>query len=319
MEQNQSAQSPGAATDEPASPSHPDALDFDPVPLRHREDGLDSGQAARICRGAGRLRHCPACGGPHRSLRAGGQPRPPPRRCPRLRPRLRRGAADRRSPPRSVAFERAIEGTVKRHTYHGEIVSEERVYDNRLLMSLIGKLPDLFEARCRAEVERDWQPWMEAVEQGLPEPVPGEAEGPPLQAKPEPDARQDACEDEWKGDEVWEQEDQWWTSFPPPAGFDGEESRGPFGFDYARTLTDRELAVIEADQEADLAEEAARRDRYFGFSVVGARKQRGRRRRRRASCVRSRGWPADRWQRRPDRRRGFAAAHERRHFFAQDT
>src|SRR5688500_10774268 len=37
----------------------------------------------------------------------------------------------------SVAYERAVLGTVKPHLYRGRLVGEERIYDNRLLLSLL--------------------------------------------------------------------------------------------------------------------------------------------------------------------------------------
>ncbi|HEX9932656.1 MAG TPA: hypothetical protein VGB08_07420, partial [Allosphingosinicella sp.] len=62
----------------------------------------------------------------------------------------------------------------------------------------------------------------------------------------------------------------WWTRFPPPAGFDGDEEGEPEDYDYKRTLTDAELAAVEAEQAeeraGELARERARRDLYFGFS-----------------------------------------------------
>jgi hypothetical protein len=182
----------------------------------------------------------------------------------------------------SVAFERAIEGTVKRHYYHGELKSEERVYDNRLLMALIGKLPHLFEEPGPEPIERNWQPWMEAVEQGLPEPAPSEAcpeHGTGKGSEPaaldhsdelDHDDSDGDAEDEFTGVEVWQSDGEWWTEFPPPEGFDGIES-GEYGdYGYRRTLSPAEQSVIDADlaeeREEQRATEAARRDRYFGFA-----------------------------------------------------
>lgn len=239
-----------------------DILDFDPVSLRHRIDGwtpekqreyvealADSGvgryAAARVCmseQSVARLRRRPDARSFNRACEAA----------------MRIGA--RRLV--SVAFERAIEGTVKRHYYHGEVKSEERVYDNRLLMALIGKLPHLFEPGGE-EIEANWQPWMEAVEQGLPEPaVASEAAA----TGPEAEDERDEDQDEWTGGEVWERDGQWWTDFPPPADFDGEEETGSLGCGYARTLSPAELAVIEAEMAAERDEAIARRDLYFGFA-----------------------------------------------------
>lgn len=61
----------------------------------------------------------------------------------------------------------------------------------------------------------------------------------------------------------------WWTAFPPPADFDGIEEGEPDGYGYKRTLSEAELAFIEAQEGENhaerLAEEVARRDLYFGF------------------------------------------------------
>ena len=40
---------------------------------------------------------------------------------------------------RSIAYERAVNGTVKRTYYQGKVVGEDRVYNDRLLIYLLGK------------------------------------------------------------------------------------------------------------------------------------------------------------------------------------
>ena len=171
---------------------------------------------------------------------------------------------------RSIAYERAIEGTIRRHYYHGELKSEERVFDNRLLVYLLGKLDKVLEPpeESRA-VEGDWDRWMQAVEQGAPPPLaaPSGAEEGDEVVPVATDEDEEAGE--FDGSEVWQSDGLWWTDFPPPEGFDGIEE-GEFGDDdYRRTLSDAELAVVEADEAeertADLAEQSARRDRWFGF------------------------------------------------------
>jgi hypothetical protein len=131
---------------------------------------------------------------------------------------------------RSIAYERAIEGTVKRHYFHGELKSEEVVYDNRLLIYLLGKAEKWLEPTAEAvAVADDWEAWAHAVGQGLSEPER------PAEPKPEP-----APETSFRfdGSEVWEGEDsRWWTSFPPPDGFAGEEEGMPGDYGYRRTLS----------------------------------------------------------------------------------
>ena len=69
-------------------------------------------------------------------------------------------------------------------------------------------------------------------------------------------------------------EDGWWTSFPPPAGLDGEEEGEPGDPGYKRVLSEAEQAGIEADEADDRTEavemQTARRDRYFGFDGSSA-------------------------------------------------
>lgn len=61
----------------------------------------------------------------------------------------------------------------------------------------------------------------------------------------------------------------WWTIFPPPADFDGDEEGEPGCSSYQRTLSPRALAIIEAAEAEDASrwrrEQGARRDLYFGF------------------------------------------------------
>jgi len=86
-------------------------------------------------------------------------------------------------------------------------------------------------------------------------------------------------------DTAWEDEDGgWWTDFPPPDNFDGEEE-GRWGDDcYKRTLSAAEQARIDAAIEEDLAEERAEaeaaRDLYFGFDSARGDGRRQKRRRR---------------------------------------
>jgi hypothetical protein len=267
-----SAFEPEAATDEPASPAtHPASLDFDPVSTRHRIDGItpdkqreyvealaDTGvarvAAARIGvseQAVGRLRRRADARSFNLACEA-----------------ARRFGARRLH---SIAWERAIEGTIRRHYYHGELKSEERVYDNRLLVYLLGRTEHLLdepdEARAVAE---NWEPFVEAIEQGLPPP------GVDDESEEEGQEEPDECERLIESIVVWQQGDGWWTSFPPPAGFDGEEGQ-PGSRDYCRTLSEDEQAVVDAWEASDRAEKVARegacRDRYFGFEGGSAEEE----------------------------------------------
>jgi hypothetical protein len=69
----------------------------------------------------------------------------------------------------SIAFERAVEGVVKPVFYAGRKVGEQRIYDTRLLLALIARNPPSPSPRI-AEVRRNWERWLDAVEKGLDEP-----------------------------------------------------------------------------------------------------------------------------------------------------
>ena len=256
MKQDPPDFTPGAATDEPASspqsPGQSELAPFEPVPVRARHDGwtpqkqrdfvealADTGvvreAAARVGmteQSAWRLRRRPDARAFDLLCDAA------------LRPGARRLHA--------IGWERAIEGTIKRHYYHGELVSEERVFDNRLLIYLLGKTQGLLAPSPEAAlVHRNWEGWLTALEQGLSEPP------------PEPG------EEQWSGSEVWEEDGCWWTGFPPPAGFDGIEEGEPGDPSYRRSLSIAEQAVIDAElaeeEEEDERDRHALRDRFFGF------------------------------------------------------
>jgi hypothetical protein len=255
MKQNHTPFTPEAATDEPASLVPPtgeaEAYPFDPVPVRHRRDGWTPEKQREFVEAladTGLIREAAARVGMTEQSVSRLRRRPDARAfdlvCEAaLRPGARRLHA--------IAWERAIEGTIRRHYYHGELKAEERVYDNRLLVYLLGKTQAMVEPDPETKrVERDWEGWMEAIEQGLPEPPAPEA-GP---------------EDEFDGSEVWQNMDgTWWTRFPPPADFQGIEDGEPGRRGYRRTLSEQEQAVAEAIEAEAAPDEHALRDRYFGF------------------------------------------------------
>ena len=254
------AHSPEPASDDAASPTHlqPDATDrlaFEPVPLRYRSDGLTPEKQRAYVEAladCGIAREAAARIGVSEQSIA------------RARRRADAVSFDRACEAahmfgarrlRSIAFERAVEGTIKNHYYRGELVGQDRVYDNRLLTYLLGKVEHLLRpTRETRAVCDNWEPYMDALEQGLSP-----------DRKP---ARKDA---EFTGYELKVDDDGiWWTFFPPPEGFDGEE-HGQFGDeDYRRTLSPREQAVLDSDLDDEIEEEraaqAARRDRFFGFA-----------------------------------------------------
>jgi hypothetical protein len=247
-----------------APPPPGDVLAFDPVPLRYRDDGLTPEKQRAYVEAladCGVAREAAArIGISERSIN-------------RLRRRTDARSFDRACAAahrfgarhlRSVAYERAIEGTLKGHYYHGERISEERVYDNRLLIYLLGKtehLDDSADLESR-DVCENWEPCMEALERGLPMP-----------------AGLGADDDEFgepsAGDEqVWLEDETWWTLFPPPEDFDGEEEGELGDDDYQRTLSADEeaalLAMRAAARDRELARCCAMRDRFFGLERRGA-------------------------------------------------
>jgi hypothetical protein len=261
MDRNDSrfAPLPEPASDDVASPFNlppdesADRLDFEPVPLRYRTDGLTPEKQRAYVEAladCGVAREAAArIGVSEQSIN-------------RVRRRADARSFDHACEAahifgarrlRSIAFERAVEGTLKGHYYHGEKVSEERVHDNRLLIYLLGKTEHLLEPSREARAVCDhWEPHMEALERG--------------QEPPDPIAAQEA--QELAELEVWQLDDgEWRTCFPPPSGFDGyEEGEWDGSSFYCRALTVRELAAIEADIAAERAQACARRDRFFGFA-----------------------------------------------------
>jgi hypothetical protein len=200
-----------------------------------------------------------------------------------------------RGPLADEAYSRARNGVVERIYKDGVIVAERHRYDNRLTMAVLARLDSRIDraeaagAPHLALVAR-WDEYLDALgedrrEDGLaliappsppaPGPAPEENPGDRELRELQPDE-----EDETDGPSysVWEDDDGWWTDFPPPEGFDGEEE-GDYGdYYYRRTLSEAEQAVIDSDQAEEKAEEAealaekravaeAQRDLYFGFAA----------------------------------------------------
>jgi hypothetical protein len=68
-------------------------------------------------------------------------------------------------------------------------------------------------------------------------------------------------------DRVWEESGGWWTNFPPPPDFDGEEHGRWEDEEYMRECTADENDLLAAAREAQLAEqrteEETERDTFF--------------------------------------------------------
>jgi hypothetical protein len=279
MDQTESrfAPSPEPASDDVASPfdlQPGDAADrfaFDPVPLRCRTGGLTPARQREYVEAladTGIVREAAARIGVSEQAINRVRRRPDGQDFDRACEAAHRFGARRL---RSIAFERAIEGTLKGHYYHGELVSQERVYDNRLLIYLLGKTEPLLDPpeESRAICD-DWEGHMAALEQGVRPPHPASREAPP----PTPQAEQERPASDDDNPQVWNEDGIWWTYFPPPEDFDGEEEADLADPDYRRTLTDEEEAVMEARNqvldEVEMARCCGLRDRYFGLPPRGA-------------------------------------------------
>jgi len=200
------------------------------------------------------------------------------------------------------AFSRSLNGVVERIYKDGAIVAERHRYDNRLTMAVLARLDariDRAEERGdpRLNVVARWDEYLAALGEGRREdglalfapppapPVLSAVEGPaacpergrgdpqknagdrelrelPLDGEAEFEARMSR-----DPHRVWEDEEGWWTDYPPPAGFDGEES-GRYGdFEYRRKLSPAEQAITDSDIAAieaeDRAQAEAQRDAWF--------------------------------------------------------
>ncbi len=244
-----------------------DRLAFDPVPLRLRHDGLTpekQRQYVEALADCGIVREAAARVGVSEQAINRVRRRADARDFDRACEAAHMFGARRL---RSIAYERAVEGTLKSHYYRGELVGQERVFDNRLLIYLLGKTEPLLQFPEESRTVCDnWEPCMEALEQGVPAPDPfppaATVEGGRIEKEEEDD-----------NPEVWSEDGIWWTYFPPPEGFDGEEDGKLGDKHYQRTLTEEEEAVMAARKrtadETDLGRCCSLRDSYFGLPRRG--------------------------------------------------
>jgi hypothetical protein len=145
---------------------------------------------------------------------------------------------------RSVAYERAVLGMPKARYYRGEKVGEDRVYSDRLLIYLLGRERRSCNSGRTHRAVTEWDRWMEAIEAGLAAPMllPNETTRSPV----------------WMGEDG-----HWWTSFPPPAGYDGDQFGTLGEGDYCRPLTAQEEETVRAWSGSREGEQVRRREAYF--------------------------------------------------------
>ena len=188
-------------------------------------------------------------------------------------------------------YARAVNGVVEQVYRGGVKVGERHRYDNRLSMAVLTRLDarlDRAEARGDAHlrVARRWDDYLDALGAdradeaqellAAPEPEPEEiaetAQHCDLHDVEEVEMDEDDEETRalhfYNGMSAWQEHGVWWTDFPPPDDFDGEED-GEWGVDddYRRELTPDEQAVYDAQAAADIAEARRLRDLYFELTV----------------------------------------------------
>lgn len=171
-------------------------------------------------------------------------------------------------------FSRAMNGCLEQIRRDGEVTAERHRFDNRLSMAVLSRLDRLAEQQGHRQeqlraVSEDLDDLLDCIEQG------GDADAFVEARKPAPAAGAPESERLAQPEEpfVWTEDgDRRWTAFPPPAGFEGLEEGEYDGLSYyARTLTAAEEDAMDADLAALRLEEAAKRDRYFGFAGGSAR------------------------------------------------
>jgi hypothetical protein len=189
---------------------------------------------------------------------------------------------------------RSIEGSVEYYYRDGALVGEKRHIDNRLGLAVLKRLDRMAEtgSPLAGAPHTAVRPERSRGTAGVPAPARDWDQALGALRTADPDAIAQALA-AFKGDEtrethdpadssfsepadepgdgpirVWQGEDeQWWTDYPPPAGFDGDED-GSWGHcGYKRACTAEEAALLDASAALDLAEERADdeadRDSYF--------------------------------------------------------
>jgi hypothetical protein len=198
-------------------------------------------------------------------------------------------------------FSRSLNGCIERIYKDGVIVAERHRHDNRLSMAVLARLDSRVDrAEQRGEphlrLAARWDDYLNALGEGrredgfalLAEPVPGSVETP--EPKPKAGSPRNArerellelfggVEDEMAEPDadlhsVREEADGWWTDYPPPPGFDGEQNGSWADENYKRRLSPAEQALVDAQlAETEATERAlaeAQRDAFFGFTAAAA-------------------------------------------------
>jgi hypothetical protein len=171
-------------------------------------------------------------------------------------------------------LEDSIEGSVDRFYREGVLVGERRYTDNRLAYAMLRRLDKLAEEPRGAALSRAraFEPRLalKALRTGHEDDLraalaklDSDTSDNPLFDEEEID---DLSDSNFGSDRVWEEKPgEWWTNFPPPEGFAGEEHGHWSDKDYMRECSADERDLLAAAREAELSdfkaeEEAERRD-----------------------------------------------------------
>ncbi len=157
-------------------------------------------------------------------------------------------------------LERSITGTVEHYYRDGVLVGERRHYESWLGLAVLKRLDkqaeqDRADGALSSRIAGKWSEALGALRSGGGTDM--------LQAKvdevdiPSPPGVDPA-------DNVWQTEDgAWMTTFPPPAGFDLQESCAWDGLNwYERACTPEEVELVEAHRVAAEAAERAKATAY---------------------------------------------------------
>lgn len=172
-------------------------------------------------------------------------------------------------------MEDSIEGSVDHFYRDGVLVGERRYTDNRLAYAMLRRLDKLAEEpRGTAPARgRGFDPRLalEALRTGAEEDLCAALATLDSDTSDNPafddENSEDVSDSNFGTDRVWPDDGVWWTNFPPPEGFIGEERSHWSEEDYMRECSEDECALLAAAREAELADhkaaETAERDSFF--------------------------------------------------------
>lgn len=172
-------------------------------------------------------------------------------------------------------LEDSIEGSVDHFYRDGVLVGERRYTDNRLAYAMLRRLDKLaeeprgtapargrgFDAKLalkalRTGAEQDLCAALATVESDT-------SDNPSFNGR----EIQDLSDSNFGSDRVWEDDGVWWTNFPPPEGFFGEERGHWSDDDYSRECSEDECDLLAAARDAQLSDlkaaEDAERNTFF--------------------------------------------------------